>query len=92
MRAVSLSKSEAGPFEQCDSSSACLLLFGRAAIDARMRSASRWINADHGSLADGMFANLDFRQAFDQFVPARSPYARPAADIREELQNVGDMQ
>lgn len=54
--------------------------------------ASKAQNDNLGGLTEGMFANPDFQQAFDHFVQARSPYARPAAEIRDELSNIGDMQ
>ena len=54
--------------------------------------ASKATNDNLGALADDIFANPDFRQAFDEFVPGRSPQARPAEDLRAELHNVGNMQ
>lgn len=54
--------------------------------------ASKANNENLGSLADGLFANPDFRDAYDQFMTGRSPYAVPAEATRAELNNIGDMQ
>lgn len=55
--------------------------------------ASKANNENLGKLADDIFANPDFQQAFDHFSSGRSPHTFvPSEEIRGDLDNVGNMQ